>query len=293
MRSNSTNRPDCADGRAFSLIEMMVAVSLLAVIIVGLLAMFYQVQRAFRAGTTQSDIMEGGRATMSLLVRDVAEMVASRHEWITNCVIEPALGLNSTAQDLSAPASVPRQNHLQDFQFLTRVNDEWFGTSYRVAFASNGVGVLYRFTTNHPADTLPWSTDNIVSNIAVRMAGIGPENDPSYHRVLDGVVDLKFTPYDTNGFLYFNTNVDTNGMLIRNTFNNIPGFHRFRSNALPAYLDIELAVLEPSTLAKFRVREEIGPAQAAEYLARQIGKTQVFRQRIAIRPAATDVGVHF
>ena len=47
--------------RAFSLIEVMVAVSLLSFIIVGLLAMFFQVQRAFRAGTAQADIMEGRR----------------------------------------------------------------------------------------------------------------------------------------------------------------------------------------------------------------------------------------
>ena len=62
--------------RAFSLIEVMVAVSLLSFIIVGLLAMFFQVQRAFRAGTAQADIMEGGRATMGLIVRDLQEMTA-------------------------------------------------------------------------------------------------------------------------------------------------------------------------------------------------------------------------
>jgi hypothetical protein len=75
--------------------------------------------------------------------------------------------------------------------------------------------------------------------------------------------------------------------------NQKPYFYGFRSNALPAYLDIELAVLEPTALAKFRARGEIGPAQAAEYLARQIGRTHVFRQRVAIRPAATEIAGRF
>src|ERR1051325_4139527 len=75
---------------AFSLLEIMVAVSLLAVIIVGLLAMFYQVQRAFRAGTAQADVMEGGRATMNLLTRDLQEMAATDVEFTTNFVVVPS-----------------------------------------------------------------------------------------------------------------------------------------------------------------------------------------------------------
>src|SRR5436309_8858412 len=47
------------DVAGFSLLEMMVAVTLLAIIIVGLLSMFYQTQRAFRQGSTQSDVLEG------------------------------------------------------------------------------------------------------------------------------------------------------------------------------------------------------------------------------------------
>ena len=85
MKPRLKNNPP---NRAFSLIEIMVAVSLLAVIIVGLLAMFYQVQRAFRAGTAQSDIMEGGRATMSLIVRDLQDMAPSNLQFATNCIIE-------------------------------------------------------------------------------------------------------------------------------------------------------------------------------------------------------------
>jgi len=50
--------------RGFSLIEMMVAVSLMLVIVIGLFAMFSQAQRALKMATTQVDVMEPGRATM-------------------------------------------------------------------------------------------------------------------------------------------------------------------------------------------------------------------------------------
>src|SRR6266581_6128658 len=68
----------------FSLIEVMVAVSLLAVIIVGLLAMFYQTQRAFRSGIAQVDVLEGGRATLDLISRELQEMTAASDPTITN-----------------------------------------------------------------------------------------------------------------------------------------------------------------------------------------------------------------
>ena len=286
----------------------MVAVSLLAVIIVGLLAMFYQVQRAFRAGTAQSDIMEGGRATMSLIVRDLQDMAPSNIQFATNCIIErsqynPPLTPATTQQLVSGNS---RNNYRQGITLLSRVNDEWFSIAYRIGFATNGVGGLYRLVQRTNSATLPEDHFRAMTNVFWFARWTTPEDDAiSFHRVVDGVVNLTITPYDINGFIYasndpdiFTGPTDPNG----NTNHNIhivqslipsDRYFAFRSDALPAYLDIELAVLEPSALAKFRAREEIGPAQATEYLARQIGKTHVFRQRVAIRSAATDVGIRF
>src|SRR5437867_386623 len=63
--------------RAFSLIEIMVAVTLLAVITVGLLAMFYHTQKAFRLGANQVDVLESGRATAQLMSADLQEAYPS------------------------------------------------------------------------------------------------------------------------------------------------------------------------------------------------------------------------
>lgn len=276
---------------AFSLIEIMLSVSLLVFIILGLLAMFFQVQRAFRAGTTQADILEGGRATLALIVRDLQEMAPSEFASVTNCTIGPSSGLNSTTQDL--PTGSVRTNRMQDIGFLSRRGDELFGTAYRVAYSSNGVGILHRFSTNRFRDTLPWRTSNVLVEIASEVSGLDPERSPSFHPLLDGVVSLTFTPYHTNGIAYRNTYTtlprqEANGRVINYDRQDF----EFLADRVPAYIEIELAVVEPNILARFRARDADVPGRQAalEYLNRQIGKTHLFRQRVAIRAAATDLG---
>lgn len=284
--------------RAFSLIEIMVAVSLLTVIILGLLAMFYQVQRAFRAGTAQADIMEGGRATMAILTRDLQVMTASDLELITNCVVTASAGAAEAFQDI--PTGSQRTNFFQNISFLSRDNDEWIGTSYRISNAVNGVGVLYRFVTNRFRETLPQLNDVMLRELSDAVSFQTVLGDPRYSRVIDGVAGLRITPVFTNGIAYFNndprlipavTGTDTFGNRYTNASLHVikPDFYGFRSNDLPAYVDVELTILEPSTLAKFRAREEIGQAEALEYLKRQVGRTHVFRQRVAIRPATAQL----
>ena len=276
----------------------MVAVSLLSFIIVGLLAMFFQVQRAFRAGTAQADIMEGGRATMGLIVRDLQEMTACDYRFVTNCVITPSQGAANTVQDI--PTGSLRTNFFQDIALLSRFNDEWIGTTYRVSNAVNGVGVLYRFVTNRFRETLPASNVVAIADVSDSVSFMTTLGDSRFSRVLDGVVSLTITALDTNGQVYFDNDpipasqippqaTDSRGYINANIHIIQPDFFGFRSNALPAYIDIELAIMEPSTLAKFRGREDISQAQALEYLQRQIGRTHVFRQRVAIRPSATQV----
>ena len=69
-------------------------------------------------------------------------------------------------------------------------------------------------------------------------------------------------------------------------FNTLAEFEFF-DGELPAYVDIELAVMEPATLTKFRGRDD--RTAALDFLSRQIGRTHVFRQRGAIRPATAQL----
>jgi len=295
--------------RAFSLIEIMVSVSLLAFIIVGLLAMLFQVQRAFRAGTAQADIMEGGRATMALLVRDLQEMTACRFISMSNCVIKPSTKVNGASLDVTVNPTYQdiatgsqRTNWFQDISFMSRVNDKWQATAYRVVYGENGVGTLYRLMEETNRMTLFGGNSNVVWDLnylsSAPYGSVVPvygSVSNYYHRLLDGVVSFDVRTFDTNGMTFpdIDPTVAPSNPNIRWSPNirvdNAGGFFAFSNDELPAYVDIELAVLEPSTLVKFRAQEDIGRQQALDYLQRQVGRTHVFRQRVAIRPSATQV----
>ena len=111
-------RSSKACSRGFSLIEILVAVTLLSVITVGLLAMFYHTQRAFRLGTSQVDILEGGRATLRMVALDLQEMYPSRNDEVTNLYAVPSSALRI---DMPLPNNAVMENLLQDVAFLTRL----------------------------------------------------------------------------------------------------------------------------------------------------------------------------
>jgi prepilin-type N-terminal cleavage/methylation domain-containing protein len=267
--------------QGFSLIEIMVAVGLLAVIIVGLLAMFYHVQRAFRSGVTQSDIMENGRATMGLMARELQEAAPteSHDPYATNFVAMPSPGTaawgESSAQDL--PSNAQRKNFLQDISFLTRANGNWKGISYRIE-NNGGVGTLKRLEATLPYDPNPYTASNGLFKFSTDFFSSTVDNT-NYHRISDGVVHLYVTAYDTNGFVFTNAWLSPNGGYAFTGYTNV----------MPAYVEIELGVLEPSANDRFRASLEVGGAAPQNYLRRQVGRTHLFRQRVSIRPAASQL----
>ena len=64
--------------RAFSLIEILVAVALMSFIVLGLLTMFNQTSRVFRGGMAQVDIMVGGRVIMDIILREMEQISPSQ-----------------------------------------------------------------------------------------------------------------------------------------------------------------------------------------------------------------------
>ena len=62
---------------AFSIAELLIAISLLAVVVLALYSIFSQTQKAFRSSINQVDVNEGGRAAMGILVRDLERAVAT------------------------------------------------------------------------------------------------------------------------------------------------------------------------------------------------------------------------
>jgi len=273
------------DRQAFSLIEIMVAVTLLTVITVGLLAMFYHTQRAFRLGTSQVDVLEGGRATLRMVALDLQEMYPSRSDTVTNFHAVPSGALRI---DMLLPNDVVMENLLQDVTFLTRRGNEWTATSYRVHHA-NGAGTLYRavVSTNLAAMVIdprvtPISQRLTVANLMSNaMQSFTPPysitNTPPggiiFDRIADGVVHFRVHAYDNKGLRLVQTN-----SVYAHDWNEIYSF----TNWVPEYVELELGILDPKAMKQFQAREDV-PLKAQDYLTKQGYRTHVFHQRVQIR----------
>jgi len=286
--------------RAFSLVEVLVVTGLLSVIIIGLVLMFSQTQRAYKLGTTQVDMLEGGRMVTDLMSRDLAQISPSQIPNFPLLNYSPNLyvGLFNYAplyQPLPG-TQVRRTNLMQELFFLTRENQTWKGIGYFVrtnsrqgylGFPAGGGGALYRFETNY-SDTLlrrypdgPW-----LDFLAART------NEYQASRVLEGVVHFVVRAYDPSGYWIPTNhwpNIITNspaGAVASYPFGET-SFLYFYSNAVPASMEVELGTLESREIERAR---SISDATArANYLAQQAGKVHLFRWRVPVRNCDTTV----
>jgi prepilin-type N-terminal cleavage/methylation domain-containing protein len=152
--SSAFRIPRSTFARAFTLIEIMVVVVLMSVIVLGLMAMFNQTQRAFRAGMTQVDILEAGRMFMDQSGREMQQMAPSYQTNGVNFYAQIPL-YGPLVQTMPA-STIPRTNILEDLFFISRYNQTWNGIGYfirtnpSVGGGMGLVGTLYRFETNIP-----------------------------------------------------------------------------------------------------------------------------------------------
>ncbi len=274
--------------RGFSLIEIMVTVALLSFIILGLVAMFGQTQRAFTSSMTQTDMLETGRAVTDMLARELAEMTPSYRPGTTNFFAETDL-VNFSAPLLQAlpgpPGAVPiRTNVVQQFFFLSRANLNWNGIGYVVIPDSPnaGVGKLYRYFTsvhNNRRDLLPLLSSNFIR--APFQAGLTEQ-------IADGIVHFRMKAFDREGHLitpFWPTNRALVATTARYWDAKLPDQvdSYFVSNAVPASVELEVGVLESQTLQRFKSLAAAGPAIQRQYLSNHVGQVHLFRQRIPVR----------
>jgi type II secretory pathway pseudopilin PulG len=242
--------------RALTLLEMMVSVTLLAVIMIGLLAMFSHTQKALHVAATQTDVFENARGAIQLLSRDLSEL--SPHEYSEVTSISALLVDNPVGPlPLVAGGVTPQPTYFSEAVWLTRKNDDWQGIGYYVEGTNFGVGTLYRYseTTNQG-----WAP-NLINRFY---------NDPNVvtHRVSDGIVHFQLTAVFPVTNLT-STNFDSSSDFLF-------------SNVLPAFVDIDLGVLEPGTLKQFEALTN-NPAAAQRFLTNQVGRIHFFRERVPIR----------
>jgi len=302
----------------FSIMEMLVVAVIIGVIIYALYSMFYQSQRALVNSNTQVDVMEGGRLVSEIIERELAACSPSMVYGATNLSVElvfpNAKDRDPVIQTLGTFGR--RTNYLQDLFFITRVSNYWSASGFFLATATNpgvkplmpGVSTLYKFTpTNPPVITL---TTNYLR--ALRYEWLQPRTNefpvPNASPLIDGVLHMSWRVYDFEGFeiplrndyfmisnspyvpIYWHDQYTlpnlqnpgaTNVVVKRNlveTYDLV-----FLSNAIPAYLEFELAVLEPR--AYQRILSMPSEDARLRYLEQNAGMVHIFRKRFPLRNA--------
>jgi prepilin-type N-terminal cleavage/methylation domain-containing protein len=305
-----------SSSRAFSLIELMTVMALLSVIILGLMAMFTQTQRAFRAGLSQTDVLEAGRVATDLIARDLEQATPNflsraygAPNFYTLLVYDSALPLPGDNPRLA------RTNIMDDVFFVVRRNQTWTGIGYFVRTNMDGpnaglgfgpVGTLYRFETNQTVLGQVTNANGLVMGFLNARART---NYPGVSRIVDGVVSFRVLPRDDQGWVtFYNTNwlwnqpfswppmlKSTNLLTSVRPPPNLmvalipPQYtvYQFYSNAVPAAVDFELGILEQQAFERYK-SIPVFTAQT-NYLASQAGSVHLFRQVVPIRnvdPAA-------
>ena len=279
------------NNRAFSLVEVLVVVSLMSLIVLALMAVFTSTQRAFRASVTQSDVLEGSRAAMELMASDLRGMTPSYGTYFYGAVNFSVTNNANYSDPLvqSLPGSTySRSNLLQQVFILKRENDKWWGVAYAVSYNSSGdLYSLYRllYPTLGTTDPATIFTNQIVQNFFQN-----PTNGGS--QLLNGVLHFTVRAYDTNGtwipygFAVGQTNTLRQTWLFPSLVGGEAGFAMY-SNNVPASVELELGVLEDRVLARAESLPNNLPAlppndRRTIYLSDKSGNVHIFRQRVSI-----------
>lgn len=276
---------------ALTLVEMMVATTLLVVMMLGLTAMFNQTQRAFLGGLKQVDVFEGGRAVMDIVSRDIEQMAASDDaNYFSVYGGLPLFAGNPVNNFLvQNTQQTARTNVLHSVYLLNHAN-AWRALGYRVldsdtnkfdSYDALKVGTLYRFAgTNDFADFVSASQDYYNHFLYKTPKFLYDEGYLT--RVTDGVVHFRLQFYDTAGRLISSTNnPNTNSIFIGPEIMPHEWVTQFR-DVVPATVEVELGILAPQILKQ---AQSLPDAARIAYLEKQAGKVHIFRQQIPIRNA--------
>jgi type II secretory pathway pseudopilin PulG len=284
------------NGAAFSLVEVLLVISLLSLIVLALMTVFSSTQRAFRASVTQTDVLEGGRMAVDLISTDLRGLTPSHG--VSNGPVNFSTVANSVYSGYYSPlaqklpgSSMPRTNLLNYFFILGRENTRWIGTGYVVDNTnSSNLYPLYRYYRDDlSAQADPW----FLFNEFIGIVNSGNWTNATMSHLMDGVVHLTVRAYDPAGRWI-------NGHWIGGTFYNYTNavnaqnnqaygeaqLYMF-SNTVPAAVELELGVLEDHAVARAGSLPNNLPApppldRRTLFLQNQSGSLHLFRQRVTI-----------
>lgn len=288
--------------RAFSVIELLVAVSVLTLIVLVLFKLFDQTQKALRKNVTQTDVLESGRAVLDTLVREFAEItpapvgaiplqfsgVSSGTYYQTNLYVH-AGPFTPLSQSLFSD-NTGRTNYLQEVFYLTRLGRDWTGVGLQViplrlsnGGKDSGVGTLYRWENTIREEALS-GTNNLSRAFRLTIpTPVYPSEPTNFFKVTEGITHFRVTPCDRLGremtYRWAQTNAYTNAYILRDR--DFETASAFVADALPSFLDLEIGILESKTLEEFKSIPD--PVRARKFLQDRASKVHLLRQRIPVR----------
>ena len=273
---------------------MLVSTAMLSFIMLGLTAMFIQTQKAFKSGIRQNTITDAGRSIMEMILGDLRQMSDGQN---TNLFFYNSY--NFWFGTLTPPAGITnyvngvavRSNALNCIYILEHTNTTWVGVGYAVsnfpgAGAPLGIGTLYRYETNWnslaPAFTNKYFFSQFSANLTT------PTFSTNYwHRVADGVIDLRIRAFDQYGNEVDNANLNESYFYypIVPPLSAVFSVNDTPSTTLPNSVELEFGILEPDTLVQ--ARGLIGNRTALlNFLSTNAApKMEIFRQRVTIAAA--------
>jgi len=287
--------------RAVTLLELMVAMSLMTVIVLGLYAMFNRTQEALRTGSNEVEVLEAGRTAFEMMVREIEQARTAGTNQDGACGFW--IGFNPyTSQVTNVLVDGTLQiNDLQMLFFLKRER-EWKSIAYALWITTtntalpqrqiedtilftNGVATLYRYerTVANVLDMEQGRTNLFGSFLQAYLGGwLTNAYLTNFAPVADGVINFQVRAYSTNGTLLNVAVPSTPPALLANVDVRT---NYFATNAVgPAYIEVELGLLDPSALDRARALANTNnPAPVRNFLAQQAGGVHLFRQRIPIR----------
>jgi prepilin-type N-terminal cleavage/methylation domain-containing protein len=322
----------------FSLIEVLLAVSIMTVIVFGLFSMFNQTQKALRATAKQVDILGSGRAAIEVLVEDIQAAEAPdlpllSELTITTTELPHMLGTLERTYEYEpviqqlVDGSL-RTNMLQNVFFLTRSNLNWVAKGYFFSPTANfvapnntrslGFGTLFRFSSvnadltaanirdryqpqrrlNHQLLGNLWDQYNNVLN-ASPLVVTNQVFNLNVSPLIEGIIHFKLQPIDSDGRpMLYTTNFTALNQSVNFSYPKtilerektgagdiLEGQTRFRffEDAIPAYIELELGVLDPEVLARVKSMPNLNVAR--QYLQDKPGAVHLFRRMIPISTA--------
>ncbi len=297
-----------------TLLEMLVSSAMLALIIVGLTAMFVQTQKAFKTGIKQTDVGDAGRSISDLMAGDLAQLSDGSPYGLTPTVQTPGVTNLMWGWDQSCiypqyENGLPfRTNEMQRIYMLVQTNTGWMGIGYAVSNMTPGLGVwtLYRYisiTNTHFVDNHvlfdPFHSIFTTQFPQWGSARFGDTNNMHLDRIAEGVVDLRIMAYDQygnrigleatnpitggNGYGDFYLGQVTNAVPYSNWVINPPPRHAVNIPT-PTSIDLELGILDPASWDHLKGLAGNLVAQS-NYLQASSGKIDIFRKHILVRAA--------